>query len=91
MFSRSLTMFCTCMGMYGFSRGYRSENFDGRDKLTTKLTTTRITTSIINGVLYSAPIFNLYYFSKLLNRLEIEHKQLDPKEFPSEYREIDGE
>ena len=93
MFSRSLTTFCTCMGMYGFSRGYRSEQFDGRHKMITrhKLTTDRITTSVLNGMLYSVPIFNLYYVSKLLNRLEIEHRNLDPKEFPSEYREIDGE
>lgn len=87
MFSRSLTTFCTCMGMYGVSRGYRSEQFDG----SCQLTTDKISSSVLNGLMYSVPIFNLYYLSKLLNRLEIEHKQLDPVKFRSEYKEINGE
>lgn len=86
MFARLLTTFCTGMGVYGFSRGYRSE-IDGRSKLTMD----KISSSILNGMLYSIPIFNMYHFSRLLNRIEIEHKNLDPEKFKSEYKEIDGE
>lgn len=86
MFSRLLTTFCTGMGMYGFYRGYRSE-IDGRSKLTMD----KISSSILNGMLYSIPIFNMYHFSRLLNRIEIEHKNLDPEKFKNEYKEIDGE
>lgn len=87
MFSRSLTTFCTCMGIYGFSRGYRSEQFDG----SCRLTTDKISSSIFNGMLYSIPVYNLLHFSRLLNRLEIEHKNLDKEKYKSEYKEINGE
>jgi hypothetical protein len=74
------------MGMYGFSRGYRSENNDDRHTLIID----KVSSSIVNGLLYSVPIYNLYYFSKLLNRLEIEYKNLDKEDFCIEYREING-
>jgi|Laugrespbdmm15sd_2_1035082.scaffolds.fasta_scaffold148235_1 hypothetical protein len=84
--SRLLTTFCTCMGMYGFSRGYRSEQNLHRHKLIVD----KVSSSIVNGLLYSVPIYNLYHFSKLLNRLEIEYKNLDPEKFEIEYTEING-
>lgn len=85
---RSFIGFTTYMAVYGFSRGYRSEFAYGNID---KLTTDRIRSGILNGLIYSAFPFNIYQISRLLNRIEIESKGLNKNDYPEEFREITGE
>lgn len=85
MWSKLVSTFCVSMGMYGSSRGYRANKIPDR-----QLLSIRIGSSIMNGLLYSIPIYNLNAFVRLLNRIEIEHKQLDKTQYRDQYTEFDG-
>lgn len=85
-FFKSLITTSGVMGVYGFSRGYRSNDIAGQPRLTMD----RINNGFLNGVLYCTPLFNVVHFSRLLNRLEVEYLDLDPEMYKNEYREITG-
>lgn len=88
MWPKIVSTFCVGMGMYGSSRGYRANRNSKVPQH--QLLSTRIKSSIMNGLLYSIPIYNLNEFVRLLNRIEIGHKQLDKTLFREQYTEIDG-
>jgi len=78
--------FSSMMGVYGFSRGYRSRDFSGKEPLTID----KFTHAFVNGLLYTVPPFNVVYISRFLNRIEIEYFDLNRDEYKSEYRETVG-
>jgi hypothetical protein len=79
--------FCIGMGLYGFTRGYRS--FNSKDK--ERLTSDKITNAIFNALFYAAPIANIGPTIRLINRLEIEHKGLNMNDYKDNYREFVGD
>lgn len=78
----------TSFGLYGFSRGYRSSSTYNPDN--EKLTSDRIFSGSLNCLFYMIPPWNLFYITKLLNRMEIEYKNLDKNLYNSEYKELTG-
>lgn len=78
--------FCTISGIYGFSRGLRSQSWDNKDKLIVN----KFIGSFVNGILYSIPIYNTIYLAQLINRIEIKYRNLDPEKYQSNYIELDG-
>lgn len=86
-FAKTLFGFSSMMGVYGFSRGYRSLDHNGREPLSMD----KVTHGFLNGLLYTAPIFNIIYVSRLINRIEIEYLDLNRDNYKSEYREIVGD
>jgi hypothetical protein len=79
--------YTTYMSVYGFSRGYRSEDQSGRKKLLMN----RINVGLLNGILYAVPPVNITHLVRLINRLEIENKGLNPRDYSFEYEEVYGE
>lgn len=85
-FSKGLITYCSTIGAYGFYRGFRSKERGEEHRLLMD----RFTTGFANGLMYSAPFFNFVYISRLMNRLEIEYRELNPQDYTSEYKEING-
>lgn len=85
-FNKLYPTFCVGMGLYGSHRGYRSKSH-GEDN---RLTIDKMTLGFINGIIYAAPIVNIWPTVKLLNRMEIEYKQLDKHLYKSNYEEVVG-
>jgi hypothetical protein len=76
------------LGLYGFSRGYRSSSkYDHNEKLTSR----KILDGTITSIFYMIPPWNLYYVTKLLNRMEIKYKNLDKSLYNSEYEDLTGQ
>ena len=75
------------MGMYGFTRGYRS-----RDKLNTneRLIGEKVSNGIMNGYLYCIPIYNFKWIYTFLNRVEVRYRNLDKKVYEKNYEELCG-
>lgn len=72
--------------LYGFTRGYRSDN-NSKNHL---LTSTKITNGLLNSCFYALPIFNIFCLSKLIDRIEIRIKGLDKNDYKESYKEING-
>lgn len=70
-------------GTYGFSREYRV-------KVENRFFTEKISVSILNGIFYMIPPYNIYYLAKLLNRLEIEKKKWNKIDYKDQYTEFLG-
>lgn len=88
-FFNSFLVLNTSLGIYGFSRGYRSgSKYEPNHE---KLTSHKILGGTINSIFYMIPPWNLYYVTKLFNRMEIEYKNLDKGLYKSEYEDITGE
>jgi hypothetical protein len=79
--------YCSIMGLYGFTRGYRCEN---RYTKVPMLMTERIFNGFIAGCVYSNPFLNFWQFKKLVNRIEISYYKLDKKDYTDCYDEICG-
>jgi hypothetical protein len=86
------------MGVYGFSRGYRSKPYSKymtkteNDKVENKLLlTTKVLNGFFNGVMYSLPIWNIPMVLNLFDRVEIEMKGYNKEEYVKSYLEwFDG-
>lgn len=78
--------FCVGMGVYGFTRGYRSYTC----KEDNNLISTKVVQGVINGVMYGTPIFNIWPTLRLLNRLEVKYKNLNKDNYKSNYEESFG-
>lgn len=87
---RSFLVLNTSFGIYGFSRGYRAESIV-RDDSYIDLTSYKLTKGFFNSLMYMVPPWNVYYITKLFNRIEIDMKGLDKNMYKSEYEEIVGE
>jgi hypothetical protein len=70
-------------GTYGFSREYRA-------KVENRFFTEKIGISTLNGIFYTVPPYNIYYLSKLLNRLEIKKRKWDTTDHKDQYTEFFG-
>lgn len=79
--------FCVGMGVYGFSRGYRSRVINEKERLISD----KLTNAAFNGLFYAAPIANIGPTLRLINRLEIEHKGLNMNDYKDNYREFVGD
>jgi len=88
----------TMMGVYGFTRGYRSKPYNqykfksDKDKLENELLlTTKCINGLLNGWMYSMPILNIPMILNLCDRIEIEMKGYNKEEYVKSYVEwIDG-
>jgi hypothetical protein len=90
-FSKGLFGFCSSMGVYGVSRGYRAQNkYNTETTETETLTSEKITKSIFNGFFYAIPVANIVPIIRLFNRLEIDYKGLNPNDYKDNYREYVG-
>lgn len=78
--------FCSGMGIYGFTRGYRSNIREDKENLTAE----KCLSGILNGICYAVPIANIGPTFRLINRLEIEYKNLNKEEHKSNYEEFIG-
>lgn len=81
----------TSLGVYGFSRGYRAETKYDRESKYDKLISERLLNGGLNSIFYMIPPWNVYYVTKMLNRVEIENKKLDKELYKKEYEEVVGE
>jgi hypothetical protein len=88
---RSFIVVNTSLGIYGFSRGYRAETKYEKESNYNKLISERLLNGCLNSIFYTIPPWNVYYITKLLNRIEIEHKKLDKDIYEKEYEELIGE
>ena len=86
------------MGVYGFTRGYRSKPYSQymykteKDKLEKeRLITTKVINGLGNGFMYSLPIWNIPMVLNLCERIEIEMKGYNKEEYVKSYVEwFDG-
>lgn len=83
------------MGVYGFTRGYRSENlyyknFGFENNNNKRLTTEKISAGAVNTIIYLAPIFNLLQGYKLIKRMEISYRNKTKTDYPEAYEELVG-
>lgn len=85
--STILTVFCSTMGLYGATRGYRaSHQFESKHKLTSE----KIINAFTNGIFYAIPVVNIGPTVRLINRLEIAYRGLNPSDYQTDYKEIMG-
>ena len=75
------------MGMYGFTRGYRSQNKSNTPEL---LICEKLTNGILNGYMYCLPFYNIKWVHNLLNRVEVKYRNLDKKVYEKNYEETCG-
>ena len=96
--NRVLIGFNMGMGVYGFTRGYRSKPYSQymykteKDKLEKeRLITTKVINGLGNGIMYSLPIWNIPMVLNLCERIEIEMKGYNKEEYVKSYLEwFDG-
>lgn len=86
--NRLCSTFCISMGIYGANRGYRASL--ASTTVRPVLTTHKIANSVMNGLLYSIPMYNFVPLVRLLNRIEIDKSQLDKTLFCEQYTEFGG-
>lgn len=72
------------MGIYGFTRGFRSDFERSPRKL---LFTERLLGSLANSTIYFLPVYNIYQLYRIINRLEIYSRGLNKEEYKSAYEE----
>lgn len=87
-FSRLYGGFCTGMGLYGYTRGFRSISPHENEP---RLITHKLSSGFFNALLYSAPIVNLWPASRIIDRLEIEYNGLDKSQYKDSFTELVGE
>ena len=84
--SKKYFTFCTGMGIYGFTRGYRADIVKNQQTLTLD----KCLCGFMNSFFYTAPIFNIFQVFKLVNRVEIYFKNLNKDEYEYNYQEFIG-
>lgn len=75
-----------CFGLYGFTRGFRSETKEQNDILFIQ----RTVNGFCNSLFYIAPGINLYNACNLIGRLEVKIRNLPPSSYQSLYTEATG-
>jgi hypothetical protein len=87
-FGKFYTGFCFTMGLYGYTRGFRStSSYDKSPRLTTQ----KLSMGFFNALLYSAPVYNLWPLARLVDRLEIDYNGLDKTQYKDAFIELVGE
>lgn len=84
LFYKNFWRFHIGMGIYGFTRGFRSEYEKSPRKI---LFSERIVGSVANSCMYFTPIWNLHHLYRLFNRVEILIRGLDKEEYKINYEE----
>lgn len=77
------------MGLYGASRGYRS-NYQFHDKKWVKVERLygyRLMDTVGNGINYAWPMFGLLGLFRLMNRIHVRQMGWKSDDFPKEYEE----
>lgn len=74
--------FCSTMGIYGLSRGIRSDNENNK--------IIKFKNVLTNGILYSCPIVNIIPTYKLYNRIYLEKNNVLKKDYINQYKEYSG-
>lgn len=94
LFYKALTRFHIGMGIYGFTRGFRSDyensfsRFITRDKSQRKLLLSeRVFDGVANSMIYVAPLWNIYFLYCLLYRVEISIRGLKKDDYYYYYKE----
>ena len=72
------------MAAYGFTRGLRS-NYDTAPRKI--LVSERIVGSFANSLMYFTPVWNIYQFYRLFNRIEIRARGLKQEDYKNAYLE----
>lgn len=86
-FFKAFLVLNTGFGIYGFSRGYRAQSkFDTEPKLFSY----KLMHGLANSIFYMIPPWNVYYATKLINRIEIDRRKLDKSNYLDEYEEVCG-
>ena len=70
-------------GVYGFARSMNGHHDQAHDVIGDKLLI-----GLINGVMYSVPLYGFFYHVKLLNRIDIKINRKDPSNHKEEYRDM---
>lgn len=88
------------IGLYGFTRGFRSIPYEVKYDTTTGkrvtiynnnvLLTQKITNGIMNGFMYCMPIWNIPMVMNGMNRVEIKARGLELNNYLSSYQEWSG-
>lgn len=85
LFYRYYVRYSIGMGLYGITRGYRSE--PKQQGVSPPLLADRVVLSIANGFVYSLPGWNVVHMLKLVNRMEIRMRGWNPADYPLSYEE----
>jgi hypothetical protein len=80
--ANSYYVLSSCMGIYGFSRGWRCQDND--------LYGNKTFLGILNGICYMAPVYNVFPMMRTINRLQIDYQNLDKTKYKEQYTEICG-
>jgi hypothetical protein len=87
------------IGLYGFTRGYRSIPYEVKYDTTGKrvtvynnnvLVTQKITNGVMNGFMYCMPMWNIPMVMNGMNRVEIKVRGLEADKYLSSYQEWSG-
>lgn len=70
-------------GIYGFLR-----SFNGSYNPPDDVFGNRLLVSVVNGFMYSAPVYSEYYKLKLLNRIHIKLSNKDPSLYKDSYKDM---
>lgn len=86
-FFKSFLVVNTGFGMYGFSRGFRAQS---KYETEPKLLSYKLLHGLASSILYMVPPWNVYYATKLINRIEINKRKLDITNYDEEFEELGG-
>lgn len=75
------------MGIYGFTRGYRSYN---KSNTRENLIGEKLFNGALNGYMYCIPIYNFRWIYSSVNRLEVKYRNLDKNIYEENYKEMTG-
>lgn len=82
-------MFCIGVGVYGFTRGYRSDRkFNNSSESNKRLIGDKISNGLENGLIYTVIPFP--FCLRLINRIDIKLSNVDKKEYDTSYAEVTG-
>lgn len=91
---KTITRFHIGMGVYGFTRGFRSNYDHSISRVITQdtsqrnlLLSERFLEGFINSTIYLAPVWNIYPLFCLSNRIEISIRGLKKDDYKDYYKE----
>lgn len=87
-------IFSSAMGVYYSIRGFQishSKPFKSNELVKSDiLIGDRLVCGLSNGALHALPLWNIYGFMRLMNRIEIYYRDLEKDKFYNQYQEVGG-
>lgn len=83
-FNKAYTTTTFALFSYGFSRGYRCQEYKQEHH------SVKISAGIVNSTAYVVPVLNFYPIWNLMNRITVNYFNLDQNKHKDNYKELVG-